>query len=167
MAGVICDVEAYPAFVDAVHHGNKRSPRSEIMWGQGGRAYVYLVYGVWHQFAAVVNVEGVPDVVFVRGVVPVEGREQMVAQWDEPREKERLTNSPGKLCRSFAITKQQYGADLCGPELFLEDWGLTVPSDAVLTSKRIGISARLEGHDAPLRHYLRPASVAGLLHRRS
>src|SRR4051794_14404321 len=55
VAGVIRDVEAYPAFVDEVHHGNKRTSRTAVMWEAGGVAYVYLVYGMWHQFAAVVN----------------------------------------------------------------------------------------------------------------
>lgn len=163
VAGVICDVEAYPAFVDAVHHGNKRTARSEVMWGPGGRAYVYLIYGIWHQFAAVVHHENVPDVVFVRGIVPVEGTELMAAQWDEPRGAGALANSPGKLCKSLAITTKHYGIDLCGRELFLEDWRLTVPPAAVRTSKRVGISSRHDGHDAPLRHYLRPTDVAALL----
>lgn len=163
VAGVICDVEAYPAFVDGVHHGNKRTPRSEVMWGPGGRAYVYLIYGRWHQFAAVVNRENVPDVVFMRGVVPVEGADLMAAKWDNPRDHSALANSPGKLCRSLAITTEHYGVDLCGRELFLEDRGLTVPPDTVQTSKRVGISRQRDGHDAPLRHYLRPADVAALL----
>lgn len=163
VAGVICDVEAYPAFVDGVHHGNKRTPRSDVMWGPGGRAYVYLIYGRWHQFAAVVNHENVPDVVFIRGVVPVEGADLMAANWDEPRDHGALANSPGKLCRSLGIATEHYGVDLSGHELFLEDRGLSVPPDAVQTSKRVGISRRRDGHDAPLRHYLRPADAAALL----
>lgn len=123
LAGVISDVEAYPAFVDGVHHGNKRTARSEVMWGPGGRAYVYLVYGIWHQFAAVVNSKDVPDVVFIRAVAPVEGADVMAAQWNNPVETKALANSPGKLCRSFAITTEHYGADLCRYELFLEDLG--------------------------------------------
>lgn len=163
LAGAISDVEAYPAFVDGVHHGNKRTARSEVMWGPGGRAYVYLVYGIWHQFAAVVNSEDVPDVVFISAVAPVEGADVMAAQWNNPVETKALANSPGKLCRSFAITTEHYGADLCRYELFLEDWGLTVPAKTVRTSKRIGISSRHYGHDSPLRHHLRPADTVALL----
>lgn len=55
VAGMICDVEAYPAFIDKVHHDNKKTPRTAVMWQAGGVAYVYLIYGIWHQFAAVVN----------------------------------------------------------------------------------------------------------------
>ena len=69
LSGVICDVEA---FTGGVHHGNKRTRRSEVMWQAGGRAYVYLIYGMWNQFAVVVNTEGVPDVVFIRAIAPLE-----------------------------------------------------------------------------------------------
>jgi DNA-3-methyladenine glycosylase len=154
VAGVIRDVEAYPAFVDGVHHGNKRTARTTVMWEAGGMAYVYLVYGMWHQFAAVVNRAEVPDVVFIRGVVPLEGIEMMTAQWDEPRAAEELANSPGKLCKSFQITKDLYGADLTGDELFLEDWGISVDPADIRASNRVGISARHDGHDAPLRYHL-------------
>jgi len=51
IAGVIRDVEAYPAFTDDVHHGNTRTPRTTVLWEAGGVAYVYLIYGKWHQFA--------------------------------------------------------------------------------------------------------------------
>jgi DNA-3-methyladenine glycosylase len=157
VAGVICDVEAYPAFTDAVHHGNKKTPRTSVMWEAGGVAYVYLIYGQWHQFAAVVNRADVPDVIFIRGATPVEGVEAMAAEWDKPRGADQLANSPGKLCRSFQITKDLYGADLTGAELFLEDWGISVDPAQVRAAERVGISSRRDGHDRPLRYYLDPA----------
>lgn len=160
LSGVICDVEAYPAFVDGVHHGNRRTRRSEVMWQAGGHAYVYLIYGRWHQFTAVVNVEGVPDVVFVRAVVPLEGIETMTAQWPGGRPPTTLANSPGKLCKSMLIGTDQYGVDLCGDRLFLEDRGIAVPDDAITSAKRVGINAARKGHDAPLRHFVRPADLA-------
>ena len=162
VAGVICDVEAYPAFADDVHHGNKKTPRTSVMWEAGGVAYVYLIYGMWHQFAVVVNSAGVPDVVFIRGVVPVEGADIMAAQWDKPRTVDQLANSPGKLCRSFQITKDQYGADLTGTELFLENWDVDVDPTSICVSHRIGINARHDGHDRPLRYYVPPAGLPWL-----
>ena len=93
IAGVIGDIESHPAFTDDVHHGNTRTPRTAVLWEAGGVAYVYLIYGRWHQFAAVVNRVDVPDAVFIRGVVPVEGVEIMSAQWDKPRPVSQLTNT--------------------------------------------------------------------------
>src|SRR5918996_3948999 len=46
VAGIISEVEAYPAYTDDVHHGNRRTTRTEVMWGPPGHAYVYVVYGV-------------------------------------------------------------------------------------------------------------------------
>ncbi|MGW6283202.1 DNA-3-methyladenine glycosylase [Kribbella sp. NPDC055071] len=158
VSGVITEVEAYPAFADGVHHGNKRTPRTTVMWEAGGRAYVYLIYGRWHQFAAVVNRAGIPDVVFIRAVVPVEGTETMAAQWDKPRPAKDLTSSPGKLCKSFQITKDLYGADLSADELFLEDWHLPVDPTQIQTTPRVGINPNHHGHDTPLRHHLPPTT---------
>lgn len=80
-----------------------------------------------------VNREDVPDVVFLRSVVPVDGIEVMAAQWARQMPSTALANSQGKLCKSFAITSERYGADLCGDDLFLEDWGLVVSQERVGT----------------------------------
>jgi DNA-3-methyladenine glycosylase len=154
LTGVIYDVEAYPAFVDQVHHGNKRTPRTEVMWGPPGRAYVYLIYGTWYQFAVVVNVEGIPDVVFIRAAYPLEGVPRMKQQWGKHVEESALANSPGKLCKSFIISRSQYGADLCGDALFLEDWGYKVEHSLVRSARRVGINKKREGFDDPLRFFL-------------
>jgi DNA-3-methyladenine glycosylase len=101
-----------------------------------------------------VNRADVPDVVFIRGVTPVEGVDLMAAQWDKPRPTNRLADSPGKLCKSFQITRTLYGADLTGDDLFLEDWGIPVDPTSIRTAHRVGINARHAGHDTPLRYYL-------------
>jgi DNA-3-methyladenine glycosylase len=163
VSGVVCDVEAYPAFADGVHHGNRRTPRSEVMWQTGGRAYVYLIYGMWHQFAAVVNAEGIPDVVFVRAVAPLEGLEVMAGRWDKPMAAEALANSPGKLCKSFQISRDHYGADLCGDELYLEDHGVRVAEQRIQSGKRVGINKSRAGFDRQLRFFVKPAVMLGLL----
>ncbi len=161
VAGIIFEVEAYPAFIDEVHHGNKRTARTDVMWGPPGYAYVYLVYGVWHQFAVVVDVEGIPDVVFVRGVVPAEGIEVMQRQWPDHVPSHRLANSPGKLCKSLLITRRHYGSDLCdGGGLYLEERGIAVPARAIRRSARVGINPKRRGHAAPLRLRVDPRQLA-------
>ena len=160
VSGIVYDVEAYPAFSDEVHHGNKKTPRTEIMWDKGGYAYVYTIYGVWNQFAVVVNKKNIPDVVFIRAAFPVEGIEMMRRQWKKKMEHEELSNSPGKLCRSFLITKNQYGMDLTANELFFEDWGIRIKENWIQTSKRIGIRPIYKGYDAPLRYFI---NIMGLM----
>jgi DNA-3-methyladenine glycosylase len=163
-ACVIYDVEAYPAFCDEVHHGNTRSTRAEVMWGPPGHAYVYVAYGVWHQFAVVVATQDVPDVVFVRAAEPCAGIDLMVKRWvGEPPVTSTLCASPGKLCRSMDITRELYGADLCGSELHLTDAGITVDESLIHVGRRVGINPRRRGHDAPLRYRLRRRDILALM----
>lgn len=156
LSGIVYDVEAYPAFADGVHHGNKRTRRAEVMWGPPGHSYVYLIYGKWHQFAAVVAREEVPDVVFIRAVKPMDGIATMAAQWDRNIGVADLCNSPGKLCKSMGITLDRYGEDLCGDVLYFEDHSIVLADDQISTAHRVGINPVREGHDAPLRFFLRP-----------
>jgi len=160
ISGIVYEVEAYPAFFDQVHHGNKKTPRTEVMWRGGGYAYVYVIYGVWYQFAVVVNKENIPDVVFIRGAIPFEGKDIMKRQWDKDMQEEELSNSPGKLCKSFLITKEQYGVDLTGDELFFEDRDVKIPNEAIQTGKRVGISSIHEGFDKPLRYFVKPSLIS-------
>ena len=73
---------------------------------------------------------------------------------------EELSNSPGKLCKSFLITKKQYGIDLTGDELFFEDWDVKIPNEAIQTGKRVGISSIHEGFDKPLRYFVKPSLIS-------
>ena len=116
---------------------------------------IYLIYGVWNQFAAVVNKKDIPDVVFIRSVVPWQGINLMKKQWDKKVPDSKLANSPGKLCKSFLITKKLYGIDLTGNELFLEDWKIKFPESAIKVSKRVGIRVVHKGHDLPLRFFVK------------
>lgn len=65
-----------------------------------------------------------------------------------------LADSPGKLCKSFQLTRDLCGADLTGDELFLEDWDIWIDPTFIRAVHRVGISARHDGHDAPLRYHL-------------
>lgn len=162
VAGVINEVEAYPAFIDEVHHGNKRTARTEIIWGRGGFAYVYLIYGAWHQFGAVVNREGVPDLVLIRGAILTEGRKIVEKNW-RGRLKEKAadyTNGPGKLCKSFQIDLREYGADLVSGKLFIEDGGANISDKKIRRLPRVGINSKHKGYDLPLR-YLAEADSLG------
>lgn len=171
VSGKIIDVEAYPAFVDEVSHGNKRTKRTEIMYKKGGYAYIYLIYGKHHQFAIVVNQKDVPEVVFIRAIIPEDGISLLKDNYGkEVTHTKHLTKSPGRLCKSFGITLDLYGEDLTGDKLFVEDRGVCVNSGTIemgvpvslgLSKKnpicignRVGVSNKLEGWNEKLRFYL-------------
>ena len=137
-SGIIVETEAYRGPEDKAAHtyNNKRTSRTEIVFGEGGFAYVYLVYGMYHCFNVTANISGKPECVLVRALEPLEGIELMKAR----RKTEKLTNlcsGPGKLCCALGITKELYGADLCGDELYILD--NDYPDMKITSSPRIGI----------------------------
>src|SRR6267143_4490643 len=75
VSGQIVEVEAYRGPHDRAAHsyGGRRTKRTETMYGIGGTAYVFFVYGMYNQFNVVTNVEDAPHAVLVRAVEPVEG----------------------------------------------------------------------------------------------
>lgn len=155
VSGKIVDTEAYPAFFDNVSHGNKRTKRTEIMYKEGGYAYVYLIYGIYHQFAIVVNKKDVPEVIFIRAVIPSEGIEIMQENYGKLVQKlADLTKSPGNLCKSFGIDLSLYGTDLTGNTIYIEDRGEPVNPLSIKSIARVGIKSNLEGWDKPLRYFI-------------
>src|SRR3954466_9425851 len=71
--GVITETEAYQGVTDKASHAynNRRTNRTEVMYGDGGVAYVYLCYGIHHLFNIVTNVKEVPHAVLIRAIYPV------------------------------------------------------------------------------------------------
>ena len=95
----------------------------------------------------VANREGIPEVALLRALEPLEGLELMARRRRTDR-KEALCSGPGKLCMAMGITRSQYGLDLCGEKLWIEDDGAR-PEIAV--GKRIGIDYAGEARDYPWR----------------
>lgn len=155
VSGKIIEVEAYPAFKDSVSHGNNKTKRTEVMYKEGGYAYIYLVYGMHHQFAVVVNKKDIPEVVFIRAIIPSEGIDIMKKNFKRPVKRiEELTKSPGNWCKSFGITLDLYGEDLTKNKLFVEDRGDKVDKKNIIETSRIGISKKLKGYNKKLRYIL-------------
>src|SRR5258705_13311644 len=79
VAGIIVETEAYRGPEDRASHAfnGRRTKRTETMYGSGGTAYVYFVYGMYNQFNVVTNTEDVPHAILVRAVEPVEGLDVM------------------------------------------------------------------------------------------
>src|SRR5687768_10017990 len=85
-AGRIVETEAYNGAVDKASHayGNRRTNRTEIMFAEGGMAYVYLCYGIHHLFNVVTSKKDTPHAVLIRGVEPIIGIEQMLLRTGKP-----------------------------------------------------------------------------------
>ncbi|MFA4873058.1 MAG: DNA-3-methyladenine glycosylase [Patescibacteria group bacterium] len=154
ISGMITDVEAYPAYIDKVSHGNIRTKRTEVMYREGGYGYVYKIYGIHYQFAIVVNQKDIPEVVFIRAVKPEEGIDMMRKNFGKEVDTTTLTKSPGNLCKSFGITDAFYGIDLTGDILWLEDRNVVIDKKDILTDQRVGINKKLQGSEKKFRFFL-------------
>lgn len=116
VVGRIVEVEAYLGEDDpASHAGRGRTPRSAIMFGPPGFAYVYIIYGVHHCLNFVTEVEGKAGAVLVRAVEPLKGRDLMAARrgLDPGSASDRdLCSGPGRLCQALGIDRQWNGSPL-------------------------------------------------------
>ena len=157
VSGRVVETEAYLGVEDKGAHsyGGRRTRRTETMFGAGGRAYVFFVYGMHHQFNVVTGPEGLPHVVLVRAVEPEEGVEVMKARRPVPKERE-LTSGPGKLCRALAIDLTFDGEDLTtGRRVWLEETGVKYRPAQIAAGPRIGIDYAAEDALKPWRFWVK------------
>ena len=141
IGGLIREAEAYRGEEDQGCHAKAgRTPRTQVMYGPPGHAYVYFTYGVHWMLNAVCEGEGFPAAVLIRAIWPTEGEEVIAARrGSQPRK--HWTDGPAKLCQALAIDGSFNTTDLCAPEaaLFIED-GKPVPDQAVTTGPRVGFN---------------------------
>ncbi|MCB0533812.1 MAG: DNA-3-methyladenine glycosylase [Lewinellaceae bacterium] len=146
--GIITEVEAYRAPDDRACHafGNRRTKRTEIMFQEGGRAYIYLCYGIHHLFNVVTAPEGMAHAVLVRGIEPLEGIETMFQRRGiKPGAKgiipTKLTTGPGALAQALGLHTHQTGHSLIHPdsEIWIEDRGVIVSENTIDAGPRIGV----------------------------
>lgn len=137
--GKIIEVEAYMGTEDAAAHSYKGviTNRIRVMFGEGGHAYVYMIYGMYYCFNVVTNGLNVPHAILVRALEPLKGIELMQKRIG----KEKITqlcNGPGKLCKAMAITRNDNGIDLCGNEIYITN-GEIVEKENIIATPRINI----------------------------
>jgi DNA-3-methyladenine glycosylase len=138
--GIILEAEAYRGEEDLACHARAgRTPRTEIMYGPPGRAYVYFTYGMHWMLNCVTGAKGFPAAVLLRAIYPLEGLE-LIAKRRPGLPAEQWCNGPAKLCRALAIDGKQNGINLCDPRdgLWIE-YGEQIGDDRVTTGPRVGI----------------------------
>ena len=141
IAGRIVETEAYVGESDLGCHAKAgRTPRTVIMYGEAGRAYVYFNYGMHWVLNAVTEAEGFPAAVLIRAIEPSEGIEIMASRrGKQPRA--RWTDGPGKLTQALNIDKSFSGVDLCSREssLWIET-GKSISDENVTIGARVGLN---------------------------
>ena len=141
----IVETEAYLGPQDLASHASKgRTKRTEVMFGPPGRAYVYLIYGIYDMFNVVAGTEGEAHAVLIRGGQPLD-------DWSAD------LSGPGRLTRAFQITRSDNGLDLTGDRLFILNGPSCRPQ--LISTKRVGVAYAKEWKDLPLR-FLDPDRVS-------
>jgi DNA-3-methyladenine glycosylase len=156
-SGRIVELEAYAGITDKASHvyGGRRTKRNEVMYAQGGVAYVYLCYGIHHLFNVVTNGQDIPHAILIRSVEPLEGVEEMLRRTGKSKPDHTLTRGPGNVSKALGIHTSQSGISLLGDELFLADDGFVYSKKDIQTSARIGVDYAGEDALLPYRFYIR------------
>ena len=128
--GMIVETEAYSRKEKGCHaYKNRMTARNEVMFRNGGLAYVYLCYGIHHLFNIVTNGEGEAEAVLVRALEPVTGIEKMMMRMKTDQAK-RITSGPGKLTKALSIGRRHNGVTLHSDDLWIADLGKVVTNPA-------------------------------------
>lgn len=133
----------------AAHSYRGMTPRNWPMFGPGGRAYVYLIYGMHECMNVTTGRDGDPQAVLLRGGVPVEGEDLMRARRG-PRG--ALADGPGKLAKALGIARAFTGASMVEPGAALRFERAPRAEDALVTPRINVVGAE----DYPLRFVVPP-----------
>ncbi len=140
--GKIVEVEAYLGPHDlAAHSARGLTPRTKVMFGPPGHAYVYLIYGVYYCMNVVTQPEGVASAVLLRALEPV-------------RNVTGRTQGPGLLCRAMAIDKRLNGHDLLSDDFYIAE-PEEIETFATVKRPRIGVDYAGKWAKRLLRFYIR------------
>jgi DNA-3-methyladenine glycosylase len=156
-AARIAETEAYNGVVDKASHAYKgrRTNRTEIMYRQGGAAYVYLCYGIHHLFNVVTNAQETPHAILIRAAEPVYGIDIMLTRTQKSKFDYTLTKGPGNVSRALGISTKHTGIDLLSNEMFIIDDGLKPEEKNIVVSPRIGVDYAEGDALLPYRFYIR------------
>jgi DNA-3-methyladenine glycosylase len=150
-AGRIVETEAYLGLDDRAAHASRGiTPRTRVLFGPPGHAYVYFIYGMYECLNLVAEPEGTPGCVLIRALEPLAGIAAMRRRRPHARTIDELASGPGKLTRAMGITRRQNGGDVTSGPLTVRSW----PDQATF---EIGISPRIgiqHCRDWPLRFFI-------------
>jgi DNA-3-methyladenine glycosylase len=155
-AGIIIETEAYLGQDDlAAHSAAGITPRTRVIFGPPGHAYIYLSYGIHDCLNIVAEPAGTPGCVLIRALEPIEGLDLMRSRRPAARTDRDLASGPGKLTQAMGITRAMNGVDLTRGELTVREPRIHRSFDVEITP-RIGIT---KCADLPLRFVIRRTSL--------
>ena len=143
MSGWITETEAYQGEEDLGCHASAgKTPRTAVMYGAPGHAYVYFTYGMHWLLNAVTSPEGKPAAVLIRAIQPEEGLDAMAENRPFKARKSGWTDGPAKLTQALAIDGDLNTIDLCSRDagLWIEI-GQDIPNEKISQTARVGLNS--------------------------
>ncbi len=140
-SGIIVETEAYAGISDRASHAwnGRRTKRTEIMYREGGTAYVYLIYGIHALFNVVTNKADIPHAVLIRAIEPIDGIEKMLERRNIKSKSKRISGGPGLLSQAMGINRSHTGLSLLDNTIWIEHTDLKITPRQVAKGPRIGV----------------------------
>lgn len=163
LKGKIVETEAYIGEIDKASHAynGRRTERTEPLFREGGIAYVYFIYGLYHCFNVISGLENKGEGVLIRAVEPLNefdylAKKRFNKSYEEltMSKKRSLTNGPSKLCMAYSIDKAENYKKLYEKgDFYIED--SKKENFEIVETKRIGIDYAEEAVEFPWRFYIK------------
>jgi DNA-3-methyladenine glycosylase len=152
-AGRIVEAEAYNGPHDKAAHsfGNRRTKRTEVMYSEGGVAYVYLCYGIHQMFNIVTNAEDIPNAILIRALEPIAGIEAMLKRSNKTVHGNDLTRGPGNVAKALGLHTTHTGISLQSDKIYVADDGFKYKESDIVITTRIGVDYAAEDALLPYR----------------
>jgi DNA-3-methyladenine glycosylase len=160
--GIITETEAYAGVIDkASHaHGGRRTARTEIMYAEGGTAYVYLCYGIHSLFNVVTNKKDVPHAILIRALHPTHGIETILKRRKINVLNNKISAGPGTVSQALGIHYSHTGINLQGDKIWIEDRKVVVDKKKIIVGKRVGVEYSGEHAEWPFRFILKEVNIS-------
>lgn len=156
ISGYIVETEAYLGPEDRAAHSfnNRRTARTEVMYGEAGTIYTYFIYGMHVCFNIVSGPVNKPEAILIRAIQPNEGIERMRERRARVKNEIQLTNGPGKLSKAMGFTLSDNGKKINEGNIRVEE-GMIVVQNEIISGPRIGIQYAEEAVHYPYRFWIK------------
>ncbi|MET3727401.1 DNA-3-methyladenine glycosylase [Fictibacillus halophilus] len=156
ISGYIVETEAYLGPEDRAAHSfnNRRTARTEVMYGEAGTIYTYFIYGMHVCFNIVSGPVNKPEAILIRAIQPNEGIERMRERRARVKNEIMLTNGPGKLSKAMGFTLSDNGKKINEGNIRVEE-GMIVVQNEIISGPRIGIQYAEEAVHYPYRFWIK------------
>lgn len=153
--GIITECEAYNGIEDKACHAYEclRTKRTEVMYSEGGVSYVYLCYGIHYLFNVVVSKKDTPKAILIRAFEPTEGIETILKRRKKDKVNPKLTSGSGSFSQALGINLSHNSISLTEDTIWIEDCGLKIKEDEIVSTTRVGIEYAKEDALLPYRFY--------------